>query len=168
MREWVEEARVFRDTLPEMARAYLRALDKAGDVDPERDPELLLEAGAIEENLRSLGDPPSKMYPGQLPLFPIIYRMELKFDRVGKEPDSIAWDSELPRHPTQFQTLHHDFDPRIHLMLQFQVHAYNRRQHDEQVAARRFRWIAILATGGVLLAAIWIYLVQRQERERQF
>ena len=111
MREWVEEARVFRDTLPEMARHYLQALDHAGDIDPDRDPELLLEAGAIEENLRSLGDPPSKMYPGQLPLFPIIYRMVLTFDRPGKEPYEIAWDSELPRYPTQFQTLFHDFDP---------------------------------------------------------
>ncbi len=168
MREWVEEARVFRDTLPEMARAYLQALDHAGDVDPDRDPELLLEAGAIEENLRSLGDPPSKMYPGQLPLFPIIYRMVLTFDRAGKEPYAIAWDSELPRYPTQFQTLLHDFDPRIHLTMQYQVHAYNRRQHDEQVAARRFRWVGILAAGGLLLAGIWIYLVQRQERERSF
>ena len=167
MREWVEEARVFRDTLPEMARTYLRALDLAGEVDPNRDPELLLEAGAIEENLRSLGDPLSKMYPGQLPLFPIIYRMVLVFDRVGKDPYTIAWDSELPRYPTQFQTLTHDFDPRIHLTVQYQVHAYNRRQHDEQVAARRFRWIAMLAAGGVLLASFWIYFVQRKERERQ-
>jgi signal transduction histidine kinase len=167
MREWIEEARVFSDTLPEMARAYLQALDKAGDVDPERDPELLLQAGAIEENLRSLGDPPSKMYPGQLPLFPIIYRMVLVFDRAGKQPDVIAWDSELPRYPTQFQTLLHDFDPRIHMTVQYQVHAYNRRQHDEQVAARRFRWIASMAAGGLLLAGIWIYLVQRQERERR-
>ena len=93
--------------------------------------------------------------------------MVLVFDRVGKEPDVIAWDSELPRYPTQFQTLLQDFDPRIHLTVQYQVHAYNRRQHDEQVAARRFRWIAILATGGVVLAGIWIYLVQRQERDRQ-
>jgi signal transduction histidine kinase len=167
MREWVEEARVFRDTLPEMARAYQQSLDRAGDVDPDRDPQLLLEAGAIEENLRSLGDPPSKMYPGQLPLFPIIYRMVLTFDRPNSQPYVIAWDSELPRYPTQYQTLLHDFDPRIHLALEYQVHAYNRRQHDEQVAARRFRWIAILAVGGVLLAAAWIYLVQRQERERR-
>ena len=167
MREWIEEARVFSDTLPEMARAYLQALDKAGDVDPEHDPELLLQAGAIEENLRSLGDPPSKMYPGQLPLFPIIYRMVLVFDRVGKEPDVIAWDSELPRYPTQFQTLLQDFDPRIHITVQYQVHAYNRRQHDEQVAARRFRWIASMAAGGLLLAGIWIYFVQRQEGERR-
>jgi signal transduction histidine kinase len=172
MREWVEEARVFRDTLPEMARSYQKALDhkdleQPGDLDPDKDPELLLQAGALEENLRSLGDPPSKMYPGQLPLFPIIYRMVLSFDRPGKVPYVISWDSELPRYPTQYQTLLHDFDPRIHLALEYQVHAYNRRQHDEQVAARRFRWIAILAVAGALLASAWIYLVQRQEWERQ-
>lgn len=167
LREWIEEARVFRDTLPEMSRAFLRDLDLHGTVDPDQDPELLLKANAIEEHLRSLGDPPSKMYAGQLPLFPIIYRLALSFDRPAKEEYVIVWDSELPRQGAQYQVLHHDLAPRIHLAVQYQIHAYNRRQRQEQVAARRFQWILMAAAVGALLAAVWLVLVQRQERERR-
>ena len=165
LREWVEEARLPQHD-PGNARNYFGALDKAGDVDPVVILRVAARGRSHRGDLRSLGDPPSKMYAGQLPLFPIIYRMVLAFDRSGKDPYTIAWDSELPRYEAQYQTLLHDFDPRIHLTVDYQVHAYNRRQHDEQVAARRFRWISILATGGLLLAGAWIYLVQRQERER--
>ena len=143
-----------------------QGLDKAGDVDPERDPELL-EAGAIEENLRLLGDPPSKMYPGQLPLFshhlPDAFWCSIASARTPPSSPGIPSCPAIHLSIKRCSTI----STRIHVTVEYQVHAYNRRQHDEQVAARRFRWIASMATGGVLLAVIWIYLVQRQERERQ-
>src|SRR5262249_19838411 len=65
LREWVNEARNFRKTLPELVREYL---DRPDD----------LKAQEIEEHLRGLGDP-TKRHQGQLPLFPLIYRLEVKF-----------------------------------------------------------------------------------------
>jgi signal transduction histidine kinase len=86
LQEWIEEARVFRRSLPEMVRDYVRDLDRARAADPGAGPDtdLVLKAKAeeIEEHLKSIGNPPTKMYPGQLPLFPIIYSLEVRF--VGK------------------------------------------------------------------------------------
>src|SRR5438552_15471291 len=83
LHEWIDEARVFRETLPEMVHNYLNDLDQARAADPTsdpaKDPWLLLKAGNIQEHLQALGIPPTKMYPGQLPLFPLIYRLELHF-----------------------------------------------------------------------------------------
>src|SRR5437870_4419554 len=56
LREWIDESRVFRATLPELVREYV----EGGD--PEKGRE-------IEEQLRALADP-TRQYQGQLPLFP--------------------------------------------------------------------------------------------------
>src|SRR5262249_9038736 len=108
LREWIEEARPFRDSLPEMVSDYLDRVAKARESDPEngtdKDLRLKLKAEQIEEHLNTLGTPVTKMYAGQLPLFPVIYRMEVKFDESRNLPP-ITWDSELPRNPTQFRQL---------------------------------------------------------------
>jgi signal transduction histidine kinase len=166
LREWIEEARVFRYSIPELARDYLKALDESRAADPTADVTLSFKAATIQEDLKSLGNPPSKMYPTQLPLFAIIYRLELLFDRPGQLPVSIHWDSDLSRQPGQYQELDYPIDPRIALKVQYQLHAYNKRQQNEQAAALRLRWVSALAVAGTVLALVWIYLVQRRERER--
>lgn len=166
IREWIEEARVFKDTLPEMARAYLQQLEKSPADDPAQDIELLLRAEAMQEHLRSLGNPPTKLYPQLLPLFPIIYRLEVAFELPGKPTSRIEWDSELPRHPSQYRELAQKLDEHITLRVHYQLHAYNKRQSNEQATALRFRWVVLLAFAGTILALLWIYLVQQRERER--
>jgi signal transduction histidine kinase len=52
--------------------------------------------------------------------------------------------------------------------VQYQLHAYNKRQRDEQRANTRLRWLSVLAVAGTLLAFAWMYLVQRRERERDY
>src|SRR5437773_6487099 len=47
------------------------------------------------------------------------------------------------------------------------MHAYNKRQHDEQLANVRLRWVGGLAVAATALAFFWIILFQRQERERE-
>ncbi len=167
LREWAAESRVFRDTLPEMVRAYL----EAGD--PQQGQPELLETFAeqISAQLESLGQP-TKMYPTQLPLFPTIYRLELQFPRnQGLKP--LAWDSGIPRprHATQVRHLVDRLlgpkDDRALLRFEYQMHAYNKRQHDEQLANYRLRWVSGLAVAATALAFLWILLVQRQERERE-
>jgi signal transduction histidine kinase len=58
-------------------------------------------------------------------------------------------------------------DRRAVLRIEYQLHAYNKRQHDEQAAATRFRWVAALATAATALAFLWIFLLQRRERDRE-
>jgi signal transduction histidine kinase len=174
MREWIEETRVARETLPEMTQNYIKLTDavldlaeqklkvarsleeldrdrEAGhqeDIDSQhRRTELrekqkdledrlgnaLIHAankrGVIATNLKALASPPTKMFPGQMPLFPLIYRIEIALDFTSSEsvlvrerskalPEPgqetsessslravrdlkkpIYWDSDLPRLP---------------------------------------------------------------------
>jgi signal transduction histidine kinase len=176
LKEWVEEARVFRRSLPEMVRDYVKNLDRARAADPHAGPDtdlqLKLQTEEIEEHLKSIGNPPTKMYPNQLPLFPVIYSVEV---RVAGEPATppISWDSRLPRHPTLYQELLipvRELEPphrvRADVVLHYQLHAYNKQQRAEQVARGRLRWVSVLAVAGTLVAFVWMYLVQRREHER--
>jgi signal transduction histidine kinase len=173
LREWIEEARVFRETLPEMTRGYLAEAATADWNDESKKQQVLLKAEQIREHLKALGDSSTKMYQGQLPLFPIIYRLEVILDHTPREMagagelPALVWDSELPRHPTQYQELWHGLSPGAWLVLHYQLHAYNKRQQNEEAVARRLRSVSGLAVSGTALALLWVYLVQRRERERQ-
>ena len=105
------------------------------------------------------------MYPGQLILFPMIYRMEVIFDDTRLTP--IAWDSDLPRQKGQYQQLTHPLTDGARVQVQYQLHVYKKRQRLEQDRDFRLRWVSVLAGAGTLLALSWIYLVQRRETERE-
>src|SRR5438105_2984798 len=72
LREWIDESRVFRETLAARAREYLRDLRQFGKLGKSSDVELGLKHEALEEHLKALGLP-TKVYPEQLPLFLTIY-----------------------------------------------------------------------------------------------
>jgi signal transduction histidine kinase len=169
MREWIDEANASRESLPQMVADYLEQMARTRasnpSADPSTDPLLRLRAEKIEEHLKTLGTV-NKMYRGQQPLFAIIYRMEVNFDDDLHLPP-IVWDSGEPRHPTQYRELAaHRLNDHATVTVKYQLHAYNKRQRDEQRANTRLRWMSVLALAGTLLAFAWIYLVQRRERER--
>src|SRR5258708_32831598 len=72
VREWVEETRVHRETLRDMAQEYRNDLDKANLPDPTQDVGLAVKAARIQEHIQMLGTL-TKRYPGQLPLFLSLY-----------------------------------------------------------------------------------------------
>jgi len=168
VKEWLDEAGP-RDNLPTMVRDYLDAVQKWRAQNPSGDLSgdlvLRLHAEKIEEQLKSLGNPPTKMYPSQLILFPMIYRMEVIFDDSRLPP--IAWDSDLPRHESQYQKLTHPLSDGAHVRVQYQLHVYKKRQRIEQDRDFRLRWVGVLAGTGTVLALLWIYLLQRRESERE-
>jgi len=167
LREWIEEARVFRSTLPELVRSYLAVAGSEKDL-----PELLPLREESQVQLNSMADP-TKILGGQLPLFPAIYRLELEFslDRNSSLPP-IIWESGIPRprQNRQVSALEHPLpgpgDSRALVRVEYQLHAYNKRQRDEQTATTRLRWVLGLAAVATALAFLWIYLVQRREQER--
>jgi signal transduction histidine kinase len=192
IKEWIEQARPFHEALPEMARDYLKELKEAQEeaasasskpiqVDrpedylveldklrlPAKKFELFSRRERLQEQLKALGDPPL-MYKEQLPGFPIVYRLELLFDMApGVPPLQIAWDSRWPRHTNQYRELDYDLAEHIHVNVQYQLHAYNKHQQDEQVRSQRLRWVGLLALAGTVVALLWIGLVQQRERERE-
>src|SRR5262249_55502023 len=152
LREWIEESRNFRSTLPDIVREYLQ------DPNPEKKQE-------IQVQLQSMADP-TRMYGGQLPLFPTLYRLELEFPPDRDPPLApIVWESHVPRprRTRQVQVLEHALlgpgEPSVLCRFEYQLHAYNKRQRDEQARAARLRWIGGLAVAATALAFFWIYLV---------
>src|SRR5262249_54768681 len=73
--------------------------------------------------------------------------------------------------PSQYRQLQHflvlDADARAWLDVQYQLHAYNKRQRIEQASTERLRWVTVLAVASTAVAFLWIYLVQHRERERE-
>jgi signal transduction histidine kinase len=183
LQEWLEEARGFRETLPEMIESYLErgrryALlrDRPAPADGEEARQLqlqqvLAEAALsvkrqeIHEHLKAIGVPPTKMYAGQLPLFPLIYRLQVRLD---DEPDApITWDSELPSASGLSLEMEHRLHPRASVFVRYQLHAYHKRQRQEQEHNRKLQQLAGLAAAATALGFTWVVVVQRRERSRE-
>jgi hypothetical protein len=128
LQEWLEEARGYQSTLREMIDEYLARASEYVELRRQNTPregeqarelrlrkiagEVAVKHGEISEQLETLGVPPTKRYSGQLPLFPIIYRLQVRFQLEGSplaELSSvrlgangflldapITWDSGLP------------------------------------------------------------------------
>jgi signal transduction histidine kinase len=176
LKEWLEEARVGDDTLPEMVDKYLAMQEeyqkRAAVSDPRQGAQRLAQPLAqkrqeIEEHLKALGTPATKIYPGQLPLFPVIYWLSVSFDEpYGVAP--IVWDSELPRQKGQYQELAPVRVGRrgATVELHYRLHAFTQQQHEERQRGARQFWLGML---GVLLGLVvlsGVYLAQRRERDR--
>jgi signal transduction histidine kinase len=166
IREWIEETRIFRSTLPELARDYLSELDLP-KTDAAREFRLSLKGEAIHDHLEAMGNP-TKMYAGQLPDFPVIYRLALTLEPApGAAPTVIDWDSHQTRHGNQYRELAYSISPHASVSVLYQLHAYNKQQQAERSAAERVRWMGLLAGVGTVLAVVWIFLVQYAERQRE-
>jgi signal transduction histidine kinase len=171
LHEWIDEARVFREPLPRMVRDYIDRVQEARAENPGAGPGndmvLQVQADQIAEHLKALGVPATKMYPGQLILFPTIYRLEVTFDEeLGLPP--IAWDSDLPRHASQYRELkEHRLHDQARLAVQYQLHAYNKRQRDEQAAGERLRWLTLAVIVVMGLTGAWWFLERKREADRE-
>jgi signal transduction histidine kinase len=176
LKEWIEESRVFRATLPDLVRKYLDEINPASREDKAESTEVQEDTRStrlreIHDQLRALVNP-TRVYGAQLPLFPTIYRLELDFAGVADSPPApIIWESGIPRprENRQVQVLEHSLlgpsDRRAMLRFEYQLHAYNKRQRDERAAAVRLRWVTLLAAVATGVAVLWIYLVHHRERE---
>ena len=181
IQEWVREARVGSNSLPELLKDFL---DKSAENTAELKDATPGAAGfirqqhelnraEISEMLQELCVPPTKMYAGQLPLFPIIYRMEVRFDDDVKKKydpsldfEPIVWDSENPRHRKQFREL--DGYPLLRtegvtVYVQYQLHAYMQKQFQEREDDAKRRLINLWVLFFTFVALLWMVIVQRRE-----
>jgi signal transduction histidine kinase len=198
LREWLDEARGYRGTLREMVEEYLTRANESVRLcrnrphhpDKAEDREILklkailtVRREEIYEQMRTLGAPPTIRAAGQLPLFPIIYRLQVRFrlegtpladlsaielgdDGLGLD-EPITWDSGLPADASQYQVLEHDLCPNATIYVRYQLHAYNKRHHIEGVYHQRLNQLSALAIAGTVLSLTWMVLMQRRERVRE-
>jgi signal transduction histidine kinase len=178
MREWITEAPVPRLTLPELARKcsreiaeFVQTMGKDGNPDNlQLQIKIANTRDALRQHLNALGTP-TKMFSGQLPLFPVVYRLEVRLEADPRAPtwmlEPISWDSALPRGEGQYLEDSYPLASNATLFVEYQLHAYNKLQRDAQRASARRRWVLVLAIAGTAVAFAWMWLVQHRERERE-
>lgn len=177
MREWVREARA-PSSLPELVRRYVETAWERNKVRSEsgaepgaadrRRIEVHLEEQREEilEHLQSLCNPPTKMYSGQLPLFPVVYRIVAAFD-ADLDLKPIVWDSQLPRQKSQYQELSEPLVPGARVEVQYRLHAYQQRHFQERQEATRRLLLGGVGLLFVLAVLVWFVAAQRRERARE-
>ena len=182
MVEWLREARIGFKTLPELLRELTDAARQHTQklrTDASQQPIVTHndKRAEIQEMLRALAAPPTKVYTGQLPLFPMIFRLEVGFTdelkgtfdpRLNFKP--IVWDADMPRSAAQFRQLqNHDLVgvPGVTVRADYHLHAFMAKQFKEREEASR----RILLNGvGLFLAFVavgWGYVNHLRERQRQ-
>src|SRR5262245_5723872 len=173
VREWIDEARSFRKTLPELIREYAQRLDEYQD-DTTR-PEVQVKAKEIAVQVKALVDP-VRLYQGQLPVFPEIYRIQVGFIGRPETVAAIAWESPAPaprqQNRNQVRTLDQVVSdgygkPVAVVRCDYRVHAFNKLQRDEAQRQAGYWIVGGVVLGGSGLALAWVYLFLRRERERE-
>jgi signal transduction histidine kinase len=161
VREWLEEARPFRKSLPEVIREYAGRSD-----DPTA---AAVKRQELEEQLRALVEP-TRVYESKLPGFPIIYRLEVAFPN-----ETVAWDHPAPRPRQQNQTRVREIAPLrpvadrpdIEVRCVYQMHAFDklrRREQDRRQIGLIAQGVLVVAT---LLAGLFVYRFLRREVSRE-
>ena len=171
--EWIDEARAFRKTLPELVREYVRRLNAANG-DPNNS-DVRAKAEEIGLQLKAMVDP-IRLYQGQLLAFPEVYRVEVSFPDRPEPVVPIAWDSPVPRPRPQNRTHVHSLDhpvteadgtPVALIRCEYRMHAFSKLQRDEAQRQAVYWVVGLVVFGGSALALAWVYLFLRRERERE-
>jgi signal transduction histidine kinase len=176
LQEWIEEARIFRKTLPELVREYLAMIDDYQVVGEENE-NLQRKAEEIAEQLRALADP-LRMFQGQLPLFVEVYKLQVGFTPPeGDRIRPIGWESPVPK-PRQNEAslsgrLNHPIvfgknGPRAFVYCEYRLHAFNKVQRDEEQRQTIFWAVAGVVIGGSILGIVWVLQFLKRERVREF
>lgn len=167
LKEWLEEARIFRKSLPELIDNYQKLIGRENTSQDRFQDGLsqmiLVRREEIYQHLRALGEPPTKIYPDILPLFPTFYEIEITIADELDRP--IRWSSGFPFQPQQCQVLDYSITENARVKLYYQLHAYDRRRSLEQEKYSRGRWLFLV--GGGLAMAVTIQSLLSFFRERR-
>jgi hypothetical protein len=198
IQEWLEEARNPSTTLRGLVEQYADAAAesvKAGREAPSASVRRLnaltqanLKRAEIYQHLRSLGEPATKIYPGMLPLFPTVYRLEVRFkdaawtdvpitdrdseDKEDSPParllgEKVVWDSGQLPGAGRYRTATFDLGTTGTVTIDFQLHAWNKRQRDELWRGRMLLVLLLLGGAASTLGLAWIIAIHEREGDRE-
>jgi signal transduction histidine kinase len=164
IREWLEEARPFRKTLPEVIREYVTERDESGQADDETRAEL-------EEQLKALAEP-TRVYESKLPGFPVVYAIEVVVRGAADEVITRYAPLPTPRQqdPTGVRTVTLQpvpGRPEVEVRCVYQMHAFDklrRREQDRREVGLVAQGVLVVAT---LLAGVFVYRFLRREVKRE-
>jgi signal transduction histidine kinase len=177
VREWLDNTRVFRKTLTELVRDYIDLVRTDapgfGHADRVRD-----KRTEIEEHLRAMVEP-TRMYAGQLPVFPSVYTIEVEFAEVSGAPEPVEplrWVSPKPRPggPAKAQLRTLEYEPnvgrdgaRVTLRCVYQLHSFNRMQKQQDEYRFWQTLAAAVLVPSTLFAVYMVVRFLRRERARE-
>jgi signal transduction histidine kinase len=178
VREWVDNTRVFRKTLTELIREYVDLL-RTESRGPDYADRVKNKRAEIEEHLRAMIEP-TRMYAGQLPLFPNLYSLEVEFEGVtgldDRPADPIAWVSPkpLPGGHAQAQLRKLEYEPAVHragasatIRCVYQLHSFNRMQKQQDEYRKWQTVAAAVLVPTSLFAVVLVGRFLRRERARE-
>jgi len=169
LQEWLDESRVFRKSLQEMAREYAVAWRKARADSTEESPDVEARSDEIRQQLAAMTDP-TRIYQGQLPLFPEIYRLEVRV--AGDKDATIEWVSPVPRPRQQGQVQHFEHEVTDDhevvgaIYIEYRLHAFAKARRDEEARARAEWAVGALVLCAGVMALVWVYAFLNRERRR--
>src|SRR5262249_34295202 len=77
------------------------------------------------------------------------------------------WDSGLDPGPDQSREKVFPLTDKAKVRVQYQLHAWKKRQRDEQARIRRLRQLLLLVVAVVILGVGWLVVLQAERRERE-
>ncbi len=175
VREWLNEARSFRKTLPELV---IELVQLEANTTPAGRANLARKQEEITEQLRALAEP-TRMYGNQLPLFPEIFRLDVYWDADSNpttQNKTLSWVSTVPRPErelrSQIRTVEMyplgDDDRRVTIHCEYRLHALNKLQQRETDRQQNSLVAGALLITASLLSALLLYQFLERERRREF
>lgn len=170
LREWLDETRNFRKTLPELIREAIIARDE----EDSNSVRFRLKLEEIKEHISALNEP-LRVYQNQLPLFPDVYRIEVLLEGSGQPETVVEYDSGLPRprretkNPIQrleYRPLGLN-DPRATIRCDYRVHALNKLQQREEDRQRRALLAEAVLAAATVLAVLFVIRFLRREQKTE-
>lgn len=155
LKEWVLETRVGQSTLPELVEQYLKK--RGPDQENVRD--------AVLTHMTVLGDL-TRTNQGLLPLFPFVYRMELRF--TPTQYPGISWTSNSPLpheiKPQSFELVKYDgIIATLDVFVQLRAFA-SRQEEIAQSQAQMRHGLSLIAIAAAGVALLWVVIFLRRER----
>jgi len=173
VKEWLEEVRPFRKTLPELVREYLDLTDGGADW-PVSAGQLRAKRDELREQMRATAEP-TRLFDSKLPGFPVIYRLKVRVTGRDGTAETLAWDNPQPRPRQQNQTRVRTlaFDPtatrdgRAEVECEYQLHAFNRLQSQEDARRRESLIAGLVLVAATLVAGVFVARFLKRELRRE-
>jgi signal transduction histidine kinase len=170
LREWLDEARNFRKTLPELIREAVVAREEEGGASDR----VRLKLEEIKEHLQALNEP-LRVYQNQLPLFPDVFRIEVLLNGSNHGEAVVEYDSGLPRPRGEtkdpIQRLEYrplgPNDPHATIRCDYRVHALNKLQQREEDRQRRALLAEAVLGAATVLAVLFVIRFLRREQKAE-
>lgn len=166
LEQWIQQARIGQFSLVGLLANYEKARTETLGI-KKSDTILELRRREISDFLQELGTPVSLTESGHLPLFPVVYRMEVHFP-ISSFQEPVIWDSGLPRIEKAAKIRHIPLADGCMMRLHIQLRAYQDRLNIEEEQARRKTTVGFTLMGLTGTGLAWIGIVGwRLEIERR-